>query len=435
MHISSIKKRMTILVAALSLIVGACSGYVKSTAKETVRIDKKITSIAKSSSSKKGKTVSKSNYTYCNDDNLYVQNGKYLEQRTLNGKMVKKWNILPKVKPKNWELCYVNNKEILYSKKKNKKEELWSIPIVKTKKGDKLKPKKAKKVVTPEKDFDHNWGFENVYADKNYIAYTYRGEGTETRFAEYDRKAKKHIAIDSHSNNIYVALDGMFYDSCTWMNYVGTAGVILGSFHYDAKAGIGDEEIAEGIYFHKLGSGKVTKIGENYTDGEEGLMIASYGKKIFYTGVCRTKKDMENERQSDDIYVYDAAKKKARIFISGKRWNKFLYKKTGMKKTYLYNWRVDAGRLYLFAEGKGDYAEAFSCSVNSASKLVYEKKLNKFVKNKFFIHEVIKGKFMCSEPYSDEEGVEFADAIYYKKTGKGRIIKKSEREWYYWMYN
>lgn len=430
MYISSIKNKMTILVVMLSLIVGMCVGSGTSTAKETVGIDKKIADNAKGSlSKKKAKTVSKSNYTYCNDDNLYLQNGKYLEQYTLDGRMVKKW----KLKSGKWKLSYVNNKEILYIQKKNKKEQLWSIPIVKTKTGDKLKLKKAEKVLTPEKGFD---GFSYVYADENYIAYTYFGKSklsgyAEAKYTEYDRKAQKHIAIDSHSNNIYVELD-KWTPSCTWMNYAGTAGVLLGRYYYDA---LDEIETAEGIYYHKLGSGKVTKIGENYNsdDPAGGLRIASYGKKIFYTGVCRTKRDMKNERQSDDIYVYDATKKKACIFISAKRWNKFLQKRDGVKKHYLSDCRVDEGRLYLFVE-RNRYDEIFSCSVKSASELVYEKKLNKFLKNKYGVFDVIKGRFWCSEGGNDE-GVETDDFIYDKKTGKGRVYKKNDREWYYWMYN
>lgn len=428
MYISSIKNKMTILVVILSLIVGMCVGSGTSAAKVTVRIDKKIASIVKGSSSKKkGKTVSKSNYkkysnyTYRNDDNLYLQNGKYLEQYTLDGRMVNKWNILPKIKPNKWFIWDVNNKEILYIQRNNKKEQIWSIPIVKTKTGDKLKLKKAKKVLTLKKGSESGY----LYVDNNYIAYTYEGENTEYRYAEYDRKTKKYIAIDSHSNNIYVTIEEEDYDGSAWMKYAGTAGVILGSYHYDPET---DDETTEGIYFHKLGSGKVTKIGENYTDYNTGLMIASYGKRIFYTGVCRTKKD-KNGKQSDDIYVYDATKKKARVFISGKR----LHKKTGEKKTYLSGWKIDEGRLYLFVE-RNYYDEAFSCSVKSASKLVYEEKLNKYLKNnKFVVHDVIKGKFFCSEPYNDE-GVEVAEAIFYKKTGNGRILKKGDREWDYWRY-
>lgn len=422
------KKQITIFVVILSLIVGMWAGSGTSTAKETIRIDKKIAGIAKGSlSKKKAKTVTKTNYTnytYRNDDNLYVQNGKYLEQYTLDGKMVNKWNILPKVKPNKWYIVSVNNKEILYIQEKNKKEQIWSIPLVKTKTGDKLKLKKAKKVLTLKKGSE----FGYLYVDNNYIAYTYDGENTEHRYAEYDRKTKKYIAIDSHSNNIYVTIEKYdYYDYCSsLMEYAGTAGIILGIYHYDPET---DDETAEGIYFHKLGSGKVTKIGENYTDYHTGLMTASYGKRIFYTGVCRTTKDMENENQSDDIYVYDAAKKKARIFISGKR----LHKKTGEKKTYLSGWKVDEGRLYLFVERDG-YDKVLSCSVKSASKLIYEKKLNKFVKNKYYVHDVIKGRFFCSEPGNDE-GVEVAEAIFYKKTGKGRILKKGDREWDYWMYN
>lgn len=123
-------------------------------------------------------------------------------------------------------------------------------------------------------------------------------------------------------------------------------------------------------------------------------------------------------------------------FIPEKDWNGFLRKRNGAKKSYLYGMHVDEGILYLLADGRrdADYTEIISCRQQGKPKLFYEKKLNAFMK-KYFVQDIVEGKFLCFNVTNDEYGDPLDDVLYDKKTNQSAVIHKKDNRRYYWNYN
>ena len=270
-------------------------------------------------------------------------------------------------------IWYVNNKEIFYVAKK---KELWRIPIKKDKYGICPQVNKAEKVLSEKNEI------VEVYADDNYILYLSKEPATgDDKYNEYDRKAGQKVSIGTEFATIF---SGHLLSQVIERGYILLA---CDCVRLDKKYPM----FYNGIYIHKIGSGKVTKIDDGYfstsfTDDDKVVRPlvgakAADGKFYYFGRYSGTEKAEVYPLEEQDIWVYDIQTGKREKFVSEEQFTQSAIKnKVGGTGNFftLNSIHIDRGKMYIYTYFYGGFA-LFSKELTEGSELKYEKGSSQFL--------------------------------------------------------
>lgn len=313
-------------------------------------------------------------YPYCNEDNYYRFEGTELVQGRLDGTIIKRY---PVKGVENVGIWRVNDKEILYVDHKGEQYELWRIPLKKDANGA------APQVDEEEKIMEDKYDIIDIYANDDYIVYmSGRGFGV---YNEYDRRQKKRIPVDRLGRRTFVTYSGENIASV-----LGDSYILLGEAFGSSDKDFGYEETSIGVYIHKIGSGRVAKIG----DGDWFLSDAfvadarALGEKFFFGGVgkkvdvSKTENDYDDE-DSKNVWVYDVSSGKTELYISEEQFmqcikeSKIPFDEEG-NCLILGQIYIDSGKMYVLCSTNTDFF-IVSRELEGDSKLQCDEKLCKFL--------------------------------------------------------
>ncbi|MCH5264586.1 MAG: hypothetical protein J1F02_01715 [Lachnospiraceae bacterium] len=360
-----------------------------------------------------------SKYRYCNDYHLYTGTKNGFEQCTLEGEKLQAFSYDEISSGSKARITLVTNQEILYVVREKKKQaELWSIPLT----GENHSPEmdKAYLVLKDEAmDYLDSLGFDTlIYADADYIAYFCSGD-----YVEYDRKqGEKIFFIDNKPK------PDMSYTYPSDDEYVYEDGLLKNTVLLAARSSryTGNEykEPLEGLYVHRVGSGKVQKIDDRQYKREDGLdTCLSYGERIFYTKL---------EEQLGPVYVYDGRTGETKVFVTEEQIRQAAepaLEKKDFTDWYLLYLYITENRLYLEVFDTVDILHYMFSMPLEGGELVYEEELNQFI---IQTHEDIGGPSYMSTIVENQcilQYGRFRDGAIYPsynlETGERQDVKKN----------
>lgn len=376
-------------------------------------------------------------YPYCNEDNYYRFEGTELVQGRLDGTVIKKY---PVKGVENVGIWRVNDKEILYVDDRGEQYELWSIPLKKDADGAVPQVDEAEKILTDENDI------VDVYANDDYIVYmSDRWFGI---YNEYDRGQKKRIPVDRAGKRTFVTYTGE-----NILSVIGGGYILLGEAFESSDQNFDDGETSKGVYIHKIGSGRVAKIG----DGDWFLSNVGYvagartsGEKFFFGGVGKKVDVSKDEYDYDDedsknVWVYDVSTGKKERYISEEQFMQCIKESKipfdeELNSLILQQIYIDSGKLYVMCSTNSDFF-IVSRELEGDSKLQCDEKLYKFLNEEIDLSryrisktEIIDGKLLvtCEEKGEGNDGVISKCYDLAKRTYKD--VTEGEPEIVYWCY-
>lgn len=383
---------------------------------------------------------------YCNDKYCYqlleeeIQSSrepiirKILQSRLVGGvednKSLRTFSFPEKLKDViQWR---VNNREILVS---NRAGELWCIPLGSDKEGECPLVDKAEKVLT-----DKN-GVTDMYATEEYILYTsYDGCSV---YNEYDRRTGKKLSVSREESREFTT-----YGDHDILDVISGEYILLGSAYEKMdKADEGSDQVQEGVYIHRLGSGSVTKIDDlcNFESAQIAYDgVRATGNKFYYYGSWerdKTNEIPEYTMAEQAIKMYDTLTGKRETFVSNEQLRQEIVKnKILLKDNYLYVGGIylDGERMYILAFTASEYF-MFSRPLDGSSELQYEKKVSKFLNKevngytRLIEKDIIDGKLLVS--YEDDKYVDDIRYLCYDLAkGTYKDLCPGDKELAYWQY-
>ncbi len=266
-----------------------------------------------------------------------------IEMLTFSGELLQRIE-LPVRGPGEYELESierVSDSEILYllnwesSEEYDEHYELWSLPLGREGDRDLPRPEDAKKLFEQE-----NW-FCVLYADDDVISYEISGGG----YKEYDLRSGRVCSVDSASPKQEYCLPCDGGAAGSWCGENELRYVLLAKI-------ISDDEYPEGLYAHRVGSGSVEKIADNYANRHGGPVFISDGDRIYYTG---TNKTWDERNASWDIWCYDGTTGKSEVLYTEEELEKVCPGIENITRLYLNGgelWIDENIRCPLSGEGK-----------------------------------------------------------------------------------
>lgn len=423
-----------------------------------------------------GKTAVSGKWSqFRNDDNFYVYDEEGEEEEQL---LQCKWDgtIVDTVTFDEdfCYLCWVDNEWIYYSvsvyddKKEADRTELWRVPIQKVESGDKVQWEKKEKLLTTDTYIQG----DNFYVNDDYIVYQ-GNYGRKANFYKYDFKEKKEVplGVKKEFEYSYFALDSDNYIAAADRGFA----YIKKYINDDKKEMEIDEEISYiELYYLDIEKWEARKIYRSALDPFDVTIVAEDGTAFFTTDT--------------DIWRFEKGDDKPTCLIDGEHLENKLseinpWKNDGKK----YSWRVTdlfsyGGRLclsmkiewntekssaseYVPESGRsakksrdsvlGDMPWAygylmFSCNMNNAADLRYEKELSECVRTysdqgkittggggsmiAYYIEsgtfKGVQGDDFFLELY-DKAGSRWRYGCYDRKSGEFRYLnKKDEAYWH-----
>lgn len=377
-------------------------------------------------------------YPFCNEDNYYQFEGNKLVQGRLDGTVIKKY---PVKGVENVGIWRVNEKEILYVDDRGEQYELWSIPLKKDADGAVPQMDEAEMILTDNDDI------VDVYANDDYIVYM--SDSWFGTYNEYDRRQKKRIPVDREGKRTFVTYTGEHISSV-----IGDGYILLGeAFESSDKNFDDEEETSEGVYIHKIGSGRVAKIGDGdwFLSNVNSVAGArASGEKFFFGGVGKKVDESKDEydydtEDSKNVWVYDVSTGKKELYISEEQFMQCI-KESKISFDEEINYLIlgqiyiDSGKIYVSCSTGSDFF-IVSRELEGDSKLQCDEKLCKFLNE-----EIDYGKYMLSE----ENIIDGKLLVTYREKGEGndgvmtkcydlakrtyKDVTEGEPELVYWYY-
>ncbi len=317
----------------------------------------------------------------CSENYAYwgVSKGTALAQCRWNGKTVEEFPLeLPdKYKDPGIIVLRVTEGEIYFVVEYEDKEDesglsnLWCCPIKGEGENEKPDTDRIERVLSVEE-------LRPCFIGEDMVAgYDFR-ESLE--YLEFDRESEKEIPVDRDSDRTYYMTGHYEPPLCQYTGSMEGEYVLLASE---------EEHEKEGVYIHKVGSGKVTKLMDRDYATRSGrpLPVAFLGEeKCFYTCGLKFGESLEydyttGERHYDldyDIWSYDYATGEKRLLLAQEDWQDWVRtqkKSAGEEESFLvehmYQW---GDRLYISLYGAYVPSMWFSVSLVDSS-LRYEEKM------------------------------------------------------------
>lgn len=346
-------------------------------------------------------TVNES-YPYCNDNSLYIwKDEEGIKQYTFSGKLVKKYSF-----PGECEIGYVNNNEIFiirFDADKNELNELWRVPIERKSDREQLLMEQAEKILVSE-------GLEpdEISTKDEIIVYCDHGI-----YKEYDRKKKTNRTINTENRKQrYSNLAEEPFSKC-----LSGDTVLLNDI----------EE--ENIYAHKIGSGKVTKIGKAFVEEDTvGILAQCISRKQYFFFSQSSIGDTPS-----DVWLYNSETNKKTTFLTKENIQKVL-ERAGIQDAYMGidSFFADGNQLFLYVYTDNDDLILLQCRIGERADLVYNAEVNEYLmKNKQIVSGIVENTLLL-EHYRDKDEVIYG--VYHLATHKYTEITGEEKEKFYFHF-
>ncbi len=376
-------------------------------------------------------------YPFCSDHNLYLKNGKKIEQRDWEGNLLSSYEI-----EHLRNLWWVDNGWIYYSVKSSwkTKEELWRVPFSSFEGTD--------QILWDGKEMLLKYGRINaVCIWSHYLVYNGDSTGDDysigdSTYRRYDLQQKTSVALSYKGKKKF-----------TFTEFISTLQNV--PLVKDGFAFIGDPHYEKYFYCLDIENWKLQRISERKLSGDN-LVATDNG--FFYVS-------------NKDIWKYDPVTNQSVLFADKKALNKIIQDidpSSLHKKVYagIYTMYGDRDKVYIqmytsWIKKKGktkagsvikqDHQRMVILSLqqDTPSKLCYEKGLSECLKEKskhqylpqwdFFaesgeVFTIVDGKcnlILYGDRKKNKKKPEWKDGYYSLETGEFRYITKSDREYYY----
>lgn len=326
---------------------------------------------------------------YRNSSNYYEDAKNGCRQRKLDGAFVRNISFGKKGAP---SLVFVTENEIFYVKRipsdngGRGEEELWSMPIEKTEKGDRPAEKDAKYIL---KDEIVGWAY--FYANEDYVVYIMPYD-----FKVFDRKAGKYLKLQGEP------LD----KKCPPNNVEYIADCVCGDHvFFQCKH--------DGLYMYTLGEDKIIPI-DRRTHGSYSAVSDDKRNQIIYERCDRCEEfDKNEEGHQVSWYLYDCGTGEKKKLVT-EDVIQTVCQKNGLKDLGIWGVMfIDGDMLYSICDGYG-----FSFDLSSRDREPhYEKKFSDWLKkskyNYYDVREIENGKCYFEEYDEDRDDGEYYITGYY----------------------
>lgn len=233
------------------------------------------------------------------------------------------------------------------------------------------------------------------------------------------------------------------------LSVIGDDYILLGeAFKNSSKCS--DEEISEGVYIHKIGSGRVTKIGDgDFFISNQSFVagVRNSGGKFFFGGSGKfVAKDEYADEDSKNVWMYDVSTGKKEIYISEEQFMQCIKERKipfdeESNCLILQQICIDGGKIYVV------------CSTNSSrfivsreleggfTKLQCDEKLNKFLNEELDAGryriskmDIIDGKLLVTYEEKGERNDRLMCKCYDIEKRTYKDVTEGEPELVYWCY-
>lgn len=356
----------------------------------------------------------------------------HLGQYDRTGRLVQSYDLTRYVEDKSFsfDVALVNEREIYLVISREEPEEdyyypssLWRIPLKRTEKEERPCLGQMEWI------FAEDYFVRIYFISEDWIVYASGGE-----YREYDRRVGENICIDRDSKERYCPLP----NKIPWCDqrslcgqYMGADTVLLARL---GKA----EQYPKGLYVHRIGSGKVTKLRElAYSKHIMGYEAGFDREKCFFTGLTDVSADRyragQKVRYSYDIFAYDCDTGEDTCLVPQAELEKWMkgqpFWSEDVKSYQLGEMHLSAGRLYilLYIEQGEDIRECWIRVGCEDGSMRYEESLTKaYLRNDAYIQGV-SGDQICFSPDNTDDFV-----VYDFKTGRTRRVKRGTVEYGCW---